>query len=131
MPILTAGYAALFALLLVALSINVIRLRYRYQVSLGDGGEDRLRRAIRGQGNFAEYVPITLILMLCLELLAQPGWLIHGVGLALLAGRLTHGACFAFFDSAMALRRAGMIFTFGAIVTAAVATLAAAVATAT
>ena len=125
MPILTAAYGAIFALLLVALSINVIRMRVAHQVSLGDGGNDQLLRAIRGQANFAEYVPLGLILMLFLELLGQPPWLIHGIGIVLVAGRIAHGVCFTCFEDAMRLRQAGMLLTFAALIGAALATLTA------
>ena len=125
MPILTAAYAAILALMLLALSIRVIRLRYVHGVSLGDGGEERLERAVRGQGNFAEYVPIALILILCLELLKQPPWLLHAAGLTLVAGRAAHGICFGFCESAPILRQAGMLLTFAALTIAALGNLAA------
>ena len=125
MPILTAAYAAIFALLLVALSIRVIQLRYITAVPLGDGGNKRLERAVRGQGNFAEYVPLALIAILCLELLGQPTWLIHGAAMALLAGRIAHGICFALCESAPRLRQAGMILTFAALIIGALGNLAA------
>ena len=41
MPILTAAYAGILALLLVALSARVIQLRYIFAVPQGDGGEQR------------------------------------------------------------------------------------------
>ncbi len=123
MPLITATYASILALFFVGLSARVIQLRYKFRVVLGDGGEERLERAIRGQGNFAEYAPITLVLILCLELLQGPGWLIHATGVALVAGRLAHGICFAFLDSSMGLRRAGVILTFTAIIIAAVGNL--------
>ena len=125
MPILTAAYAAIFALMLIALSIRVIRLRYVHAVPLGDGGNKGLERAVRGQGNFAEYVPIALILMLCLELLKQPPWLLHAVGLTLVVGRAAHGICFGFCESAPRLRQAGMLLTFAALLIAAMGNLAA------
>ena len=125
MPILTAAYAGILALLLVALSARVIQLRYIYKMPLGDGGEERLARAIRGQGNFAEYVPLALIAILCLELLGQPPWLIHAAGLALVVGRIAHGICFALCESAPRLRQAGMILTFASLVIAALGNLAA------
>ncbi len=43
-PVLTAAYAAILALLLVALSARVIQLRIIHQVPLGDGGNTRLAR---------------------------------------------------------------------------------------
>ena len=125
MPILTAAYTAILALLLVALSARVIQLRYIFAVPLGDGGEQRLARAVRGQGNFAEYVPLALIAILCLELLGQPPWLIHAAGVALVLGRIAHGICFAWCESAPGLRRAGMILTFAALIIGALGNLAA------
>lgn len=38
----------------------------------------------------AEYVPISLILIACLELNAAPWWLVTAPGVALIAGRLYH-----------------------------------------
>ena len=124
MPIVTATYASILALIFVALSIRVIQLRYQFRVPLGDGGEERLERAIRGQANFAEYVPIAVVLILCLELLKGPGWLIHATGVALVAGRLAHGVCFACLESSVLLRGAGVFLTFGAIIIAALGNLA-------
>ena len=125
MPVLTAAYAAILALLLVALSARVIQLRYITAVSMGDGGEERLARAVRGQGNFTEYVPVALILILCLELLRQPPWLVHAAGMTLVFGRIAHGICFGFCESAPRLRQAGMILTFASLVIAALGNLAA------
>ncbi len=116
MPYLAATYTAILALVLVALSARVIQLRYVYQVLLGDGDNPQLTRAVRGQGNFTEYVPLALILILCLELLGQSPWLIHVTGGALVAGRVAHGICFGFCDNAPRLRQAGMILTFAALI---------------
>jgi hypothetical protein len=125
---MTAFYAALLAFLFLALSMNVIRHRYRARTALGDGGDPRLARAIRAQANFAEYVPLTLVLMLGLELTGGPAWLLHLAGVFLLAGRLAHGAAFTCFDQAPKLRVAGMVLTFSAIAGAAIGALAAAAA---
>ncbi len=120
---LTAFYAGLLAFLFLALSMNVIRRRYRARVALGDGGDPSLTRAIRAHANFAEYVPLTLLLMLALELTAGPAWLLHAAGALLLTGRLAHGAAFAIFDQAPRLRVAGMVLTFSAIASAALGAL--------
>ena len=69
---ITALYAGLLALLFLALSINVIRYRRGEQVSLGDGGKRKLARGIRAHGNFAEYVPLVLVLMSIAELSQAP-----------------------------------------------------------
>jgi uncharacterized membrane protein YecN with MAPEG domain len=49
-----------------------------------------MERAIRAQANFAEYVPIALILMACLEINGAPLWLIAILGITFVAGRVIH-----------------------------------------
>ncbi|MEN9770599.1 MAG: hypothetical protein RLZZ180_2229 [Pseudomonadota bacterium] len=87
---ITAVTAAILGLIFFRLSLNAIKLRRQHKVSLGSGGHDDLERAIRAQGNFAEYVPISLILIACLELNAAPWWLVAVPGVALIVGRLYH-----------------------------------------
>lgn len=89
MPITTIT-ASILALIFFRLSLGVIKLRRQHKVSLGSAGHDDLERAIRAQGNFAEYVPISLILIACLEFNGAPWWLVALTGLALLLGRLIH-----------------------------------------
>ena len=50
-------YAAILALLYVCLSARTIGFRRKSRVSIGDGGDQELLRAIRMHANFAEYVP--------------------------------------------------------------------------
>jgi uncharacterized membrane protein YecN with MAPEG domain len=83
-------YAAMLALLIVWLSLRVIKLRRAKKVRFGDGGEPELRVAIRTQGNATEYVPISLILLVLLELNGAHAVLVHSGGIAMLAGRLLH-----------------------------------------
>ena len=45
---ITPIYAALIALLFLALSLNVIRQRFMGQISVGDGGNKALIKAIKG-----------------------------------------------------------------------------------
>lgn len=90
MLLITSIFAAVLAIIFIKLSFAVISLRRKNQVGLGSGGHDDLERAIRAQGNFAEYVPFGIILMACLELNAAPGWLIAVPGIALIIGRLIH-----------------------------------------
>jgi uncharacterized protein len=42
----------------------MMALRKQFKVLIGDAGHERLLRASRAHGNFAEYVPIALILLL-------------------------------------------------------------------
>ena len=56
-------YAAMLALLFVLLSVNVIRARRSHRVTLGVAGNVDLERQVRVHANFAEYVPLTLLLL--------------------------------------------------------------------
>jgi len=49
-----------------------------------------MRAAIRAHGNFAEYVPLTLLLMALCELAGVGALWLHVGGLALLVGRILH-----------------------------------------
>lgn len=114
MPV-TALYAALLALLLLVLSLRVVRGRGAERVSLGTGGSTRLERRIRAQANFAEYVPLALILIGLLEVADASPVLLHLLGLLLLAGRLLHGYALSFTERNIPARVGGMALTFAAI----------------
>lgn len=91
MPLpVTALYTALFLVLMVGLSLQVVRMRMHEGVSLGDGDSKPLRQAIRVHGNAAEHIPIFLIGLGALESLsaATTALLIYG-GVFFLA-RLAH-----------------------------------------
>ncbi|WP_333877784.1 MAPEG family protein [Methylobacter sp.] len=87
---ITSIYASLSALLIVRLSLAVIKLRRKNRVSVGDGGNEELHLAIRAHSNALEYIPITLMLLLTLELDGAPKILIHILGVTLLIGRILH-----------------------------------------
>jgi len=92
----TPLYAGLLALWFVALALRVIHQRRRAGVSLGDGGDASLQRAIRGHANFAEYVPLALIMMAMLELSRTSIYVLHALGATLLVARLLHGYALSF-----------------------------------
>ena len=87
---ITGLYCALSAVLIIALAIRVIRLRWQTKTGIGDGGDRRLARAIRIHGNASEYIPIALVLMLVAELNGAGPALLHGCGIALIAARIAH-----------------------------------------
>ena len=68
----------------------VIKLRRKNRVSVGDGGNEELQLAIRAHSNALEYIPITLLLLLTLELDGAPKLLIHVLGATMLIGRILH-----------------------------------------
>ena len=66
MLLVTSIITAILTAIFIKLSFAVIGLRRKNKVGLGSGGHDDLERAIRAQGNFAEYVPFGIILIACL-----------------------------------------------------------------
>ena len=68
----TALSAAALGLLLLGRAGRVSVLRVRAGVSLGDGDNRDLRRAIRSHANTVEFAPIFLIMLLAYELMVGP-----------------------------------------------------------
>ena len=87
---ITALYAAILAILVTALAINVTVHRVKLRVPIGDGDNPQMLRMIRLHGNAAEYVPLALVLMLIYEINGGLHVVLHIAGIALLAGRLLH-----------------------------------------
>ncbi len=107
----TPLYAALAALLFLVLSWQVIAYRRTNRLSLGDEGDKGLLKRMRAQANFAEYVPLALFLMLCLELQSIAiGW-VHLTGTLLLIGRALHAYGFSARPPIIKFRVYGMILT--------------------
>ena len=83
--------AGLLGLLLLFLGGYVVAGRVKFKVNDGDGGNETMRRRIRAQANFVEYVPMALILMLIMETgSVGPGWLRVAMGAVLVIARLWH-----------------------------------------
>lgn len=83
-------YAGLSGILLLALSSRVVNARRTHKIGIGDGGNEELTRAIRVQANFTEYVPLTLLLIVLIEMNGNSAMVIHGLGSALLISRVLH-----------------------------------------
>ena len=120
----SAFYAGLLGLTFLVLSVRVIRARGAHRVALGTGGHPAVERAVRAHGNFAEYAPLALVMLALLEANGLPGWALHLLGLALLAGRALHAWNIAREAEVMRLRVAGMMLTFLVLGVEAVALLA-------
>ena len=90
-PVVTMLYAALCGVLLVALALNVVRLRLGRKIPLDMGEGSALEQPVRVHGNFTEYTPTFLILLLLLaELGGAAFWFLHLLGAAFVIGRLLH-----------------------------------------
>ena len=59
--------AAAAALVNIWLGWRIAEQRKRFQVSVGDGGQEPLLRRMRAQSNFIEHAPVVLILIAALE----------------------------------------------------------------
>ncbi|MGH8519519.1 MAG: MAPEG family protein [Panacagrimonas sp.] len=111
--IVTPLYAGLLAFWFFLLSLRVISRRRGNNINLGDGGDAEMHRRVRGHGNFAEYVPFALLLMALLEIGGvTPIWLLHLLGLTLLAARLLHGIALSYTQHFMLGRVLGTVLTF-------------------
>ncbi len=117
---ITSVYAAILALLYVALAVLVVRQRIKHRVGLGTGKAPLLLQTVRMHGNFAEYVPFLLILIALLELQQSPVWQLHLVAGLTLAGRVLHAAGLWRSSGTSAPRFFGMILTFAALIAGAV-----------
>ena len=91
----TPLYAGLLALWFLVLSVRVVRIRQR-GIAFGDKGDVDLARVIRAQANFAEYVPLALLMMGFLEVSRFSIYLLHACGITLVVARLVHGAALSF-----------------------------------
>jgi uncharacterized protein len=90
----TPLYAGLLTFWFVLLSIRVMNLRR--DVPFGDNSDMGITPVIRAQANFAEYVPLALLLMGFLEVTRYSIYLLHALGVILVAARLLHGLALSF-----------------------------------
>lgn len=118
MPI-TALYAAILAPLFVLLSVRVIRMRQGAGAALGDNGDPVLLRRMRVQANFAEYVPLALILLAGAESMRTDNWVLHILGISLVIGRVSHAFGVSQSNERYRFRIAGMALTLTMMVMAA------------
>lgn len=127
MTMITPFYAGILTIIYIALSVRVIGARRAAAVGLGDGGNRNVLRATRVHANFAEYVPLALVLMMLAELQSAPVWFLHVMGLALIGGRAIHAYGLGQEPEPMRCRVIGMATTFTVLSTGALANIVLAV----
>ena len=86
----TLFYASILALIMAFLGLRIPGQRGRARVSLGDGGDPELTARIRTFGNFVEWVPMILVLMLMIESFSGSRYYLHLVGILLVVARIIH-----------------------------------------
>ena len=115
---LTTIFASLFTFIYLFLSFRVgyfrgspiMRLIFKMDDEIN---EKKLNRNVRSHGNFSEYVPIFLILLLILEIKNETPFLyLLTTCFIFLYGRLAHAICFSFFKFNPFLRISGMLCTY-------------------
>ena len=121
---ITPVFAAVFSVLFVLLSINVIQARRRHKVAIGAWRNKSVERAMRVHANFAEYVPFALLLITLLELNKTNAMLLIALCSALLVGRLVHAFGVSMENERFVYRVSGMALTFTVVLIAALANLA-------
>ncbi len=109
---ITPLYAGILALMFVGLAVHVIRGRLSKLIGLGTGGDDDMLTRVRMHGNFGEYVPLCLVLMLILELGGTSVLFMHGIGIALVLGRIAHAYGLSKSAGATPYRAFGMVTVF-------------------
>ena len=88
---ITLSLAAAAAIINFWLSNRIGALRHRHKISVGTGGNELIERRMRAQLNFAENVPLVLILIGLIEAAQKGGAWLAPVGAAFMLGRVFHG----------------------------------------
>lgn len=87
---ITLTIAGASALLAVWLGLRVSLLRRRKHVSIGHGDDPAIEARMRAHANFAEYVPLFLILLGLVEAAAGPSLWLWCAAILFILGRLAH-----------------------------------------
>lgn len=117
----TSVTSALAAIMLVTLSVPVTFRRIRVGTAIGDADDEVLRRRVRAQGNFIEYVPLGLVLLGLAEAAGAARAVLVLMALALGCGRLAHA--YGMLNGQTPVRAAGMMLTYIALLTGAASVL--------
>lgn len=121
-------YLTVLAGLYLYLSFRVVTIRARKHISLGHNNDPLLRRAVRAHANFAEYVPLAVLMILVISQITAPIILekIHPMSLmthllffSLILGRFCHAYGILFQEAqkkpSFFMRQLGSILTFAVI----------------
>lgn len=87
---ITLFFTGILGFVFFAHSMRTIITRRQTHTVLGNGDSDHMLRRIRTHGNFAEYVPFLLLILLLLELSEVSSPPLYAFGVAIVLGRLFH-----------------------------------------
>lgn len=120
---ITATYAAVLAFIFIILSFGVIGKRRKQGVGIGHGKNPEILQAVRVHGNFAEYVPIALILMFLAEVNHTSPMLLYSMGAWFTVARILHAIGLYTSGGVTWQRFVGTLSTFFVIIVLAVVNL--------
>lgn len=104
---ITTLYALPLGLIWFALWIGVSSARSDLKCSIGDASNPALLQKIRRHGNFIEWVPFALVLMILAEAQGTGAAWLHAAGALLLIGRIAHPFGLAIDNAGHPLRYVG------------------------
>lgn len=107
----TSATAVFASILILVLTVVVVQLRRKDGVVLGDNDDRRLTKAIRGQANATEQLPIALIVMGLAELQGGATAPLVLSAITLVIGRSAHALYFAVHGINWRFRFYGMWLT--------------------
>lgn len=108
---ITSLAAVANGIILLLLTARVIVLRRRDGVVLGDNNDRVLTKAIRGQANAAEQMPLALLLLALVEIQGGPVAALVTLALTLTVGRALHAIYFGAHGISWRFRFYGMLLT--------------------
>lgn len=88
---ITIFYTSILVIIFLILSALAITARVKSGINLGlSSDHDDLTKKVRAHGNFAEYIPLALLMLVLAEVSKFPSVALHIYGVALIVGRLFH-----------------------------------------
>ena len=120
---ITALYAGLLALLLLALIIPIAKYRRGLKIGIGDGGHRSLQQAVRVHGNATEFIPTFLILLFLFEINGGSKLFLHIAGAGFVLVRIAHAVGLSKSIGVTSLRMLGVMGSMWIMLCLAVANL--------
>jgi len=109
---ITSLFASMLTLLYSKITIDTIKARRKYKVSLGTGSGNEIEKYVSAHSNFAAYTPILLILCMFLEMSKQYSPIvIYALATLFTLGRLFHYLGLTAEKMNFKLRVSGMMLT--------------------